>query len=303
LTLENRVGTPRRPDAADELCDQLLRALERERDRGGAYQPLSLRCLAERLDPRPSPALLNKATGKRSFQGRVVSVRRQNLDSPVALVEDLELLAGSHLVLEFLLRTLRTSSNQAFSVAQLKAKTSSKLQKPLQAALDRQIEENRLPPTVGWITVNRSKKLFLLTDVRLARDCDGQVPWPFGSSARAAPGPGISEQVHDQEGSESLLEQEVFSDSQQVPFAQAFDRAFQELDRQGGGPNLVSLVDLRRALAVSRETFDEELRRLRLSGRYGLSAAEGRFGLRAEEQQAGVLEDGTLLLYVSRKSS
>ena len=39
-----------------------------------------------------------------------------------------------------------------------------------------------------------------------------------------------------------------------------------------------------------------------LAGRYSLSAAEGRHGLTPEEREAGILEDGTLLLYVSRKT-
>ena len=36
-------------------------------------------------------------------------------------------------------------------------------------------------------------------------------------------------------------------------------------------------------------------------GRYGLSAAEGRHGLSRQEHDAAIMEDGALLLYVSRK--
>jgi hypothetical protein len=293
---------PRRADAADELCIQLLASLEHERARGSARYPLSLRSLANSLDPPPSDALLIKAIGKRSFQSRIVAARQRDLDSPVALVEDAEALARSGLVVEFLLHTLRTNSNQAFSVAQLRARTSGKLQKAFQAALSQQMEENGLPPTVGWITINRSKKLFLLADVHASGEREGQPGWPLRPDKEAdAETP--SEPARDSKPIPPRDDHKHFAASQEVPFAQAFDRAFQELDRQGGGPNLVSLVDLRRALPVGRQRFDEELHRLRLSGRYGLSAAEGRFGLRAEEQQAGILEDGTLLLYVSRKST
>jgi hypothetical protein len=290
----------RRKDSADQLCQELLGSLERARGRGPEYYPLSLRSLAGGLDPRPPDLLVSKAAGKRSFDSRIVTVRRRNLDSPVALVEDLELLAGSGLVLEFLLKTLGTDSNQAFSIAQLKARTSSKLQKAFQLALTRQVEENRLPPMVGWISIHRSRKLFFLADVHVAGERPSPSAWPSRGQPMFVPQPDTE---HDGEAAPLPNGGQRALDSQGLSFVQAFDCAFQELDRQAGGPNLVSLLDLRRALAVSREQFDQELRRLRLSGRYGLSAAEGRFGLRAEEQQAGLLEDGTLLLYVSRKSS
>lgn len=85
-------------------------------------------------------------------------------------------------------------------------------------------------------------------------------------------------------------------------FPSRFDAAFADLDRQKGSHNLVSLVDLRRALACfTREQFDAGLRELRLAGRYGLSAAESVHGVRPEERAAGVEEAGTLLLHVSKK--
>jgi hypothetical protein len=85
-------------------------------------------------------------------------------------------------------------------------------------------------------------------------------------------------------------------------FAAAFEAAFGRLDRQEGSHNFVSLVDLRRALdAWPREAFDRGLRGLRVDGRFDLAGAENLGGLRAEEREAGILEAGSLLLYVSRK--
>jgi hypothetical protein len=68
-----------------------------------------------------------------------------------------------------------------------------------------------------------------------------------------------------------------------------------------GGHNFVSLAELRAALPMPRDLFDRGLQQLRSAGSYGLSSAEGRHGLTAEEQAAAIVEDGTLLLYVSRK--
>ena len=53
---------------------------------------------------------------------------------------------------------------------------------------------------------------------------------------------------------------------------------------------------------MSTDVFNAELRKLRVAGRYTLSAAEGRHGISPEEHAAGIVEDGSLLLYVSRKA-
>ena len=88
-----------------------------------------------------------------------------------------------------------------------------------------------------------------------------------------------------------------------MDFVHLFDETFARLDRERGGHNHVSLVDLRRALALDRPAFDAVLQDLRRSARYTLSAAEGRHGLHAEEQEAGIHEDGALLLFVSRRET
>jgi hypothetical protein len=84
-------------------------------------------------------------------------------------------------------------------------------------------------------------------------------------------------------------------------FGRLFDEAFARLDQQRGSHNLVSLVKLRQEVPVERMTFDTELHRLRRAGRYTLTTSEARHGISHEEQEAGIVEDGTLLLFVSRK--
>jgi hypothetical protein len=60
-------------------------------------------------------------------------------------------------------------------------------------------------------------------------------------------------------------------------------------------------VKLRQQVPVEREHFDEELNRLRRANRYTLSAAESRHGVSEEEREAGIVEHGSLLLFVSRR--
>jgi hypothetical protein len=274
--------------AAAELAEEMIRLLEAQRRLGPPSYPLTVRRLIE-LGTRHAPvAQIDKAIGKRSFQKRVVIARAKNREAPIVLASDLEALAGSRLLLEFMLHSLRTPSNQAFSAAQLKAKTSRKLQQSFQTALDRQIEEGSLPPTVGWITISRTKKLFLLADLHMGRQESGVTTLrPTAPPSIRAEGPSAGDRLPVTDPAS--------------PFAQAFDRAFDELDRRAGAHNFVSLVDLRAALPMAREAFDGELQELRRAGRYGLSAAEGRHGLSPEEQDAAIVEDGTLLLYVARK--
>jgi hypothetical protein len=261
-------------DAATALAEELIRHLETRRRLGPLSYPLTVAQLMQLVNRGAGPAPFPKAIGKRSFQNRVVIARAKNPDAPIALASDLEALASSTLLLEFMLKSLRTSSNQAFSAAQLKAKTSRKLQPAFQAALVRQMDNGYLPPSVGWITINRSKRLFLLADLHVGR----------------------------QRSDSPARQPSVVPSIPASPFAEAFGSVFDELDRRAGGHNFVSLVDLRARLPMAREAFDGELQKLRLAGRYGLSSAEGRHGLTPEERAAAIMEDGSLLLYVSRKT-
>lgn len=275
-----------RGDLATELAEELIRHLESQRRLGPPAYPLTVGHLIEQTHRDAPPAQFTKAIAKRSFQNRVVIARAKNREAPLALASDLETLAGSRLLLEFMLKSLRTPSNQAFSAAQLKAKTTRKLQSAFQTALARQIETESLPPTVGWITINRTKKLFLLVDLHVGRQ-DADATFDIAAGGRPAR---LSEPPRN-------VELEPAS-----PFAEAFERAFEELDRRAGAHNFVSLVDLRARLPMAREAFDSGLQNLRLAGRYGLSSAEGRHGLTPEERDAAIIEDGILLLYVSRKT-
>ena len=86
-----------------------------------------------------------------------------------------------------------------------------------------------------------------------------------------------------------------------VDFAARFEEAFARLDGRHGGHNHVNLVELRQAVPVDRAIFDAGLQQLRRAGRYSLSAAEGRHGLEAAGRDAAIHEDGSLLLFVSRR--
>jgi hypothetical protein len=263
--------------AAAVLAEKMVQRLRALRALVSDSYPVTLKRLAELTDPAAATkVILDAVNPQRKAFSQYALVARKDLLAPVALREDEPLLAASPLLLEFLLEATRTPGSHAASVAKLKGKVTSKLKDGFQKAVQRQIDEGTLPPTVAWVMMNRAKTLLLLKDLHAG----GRTTLPAGPATIepkvAAVGP--------------------------LDFANAFTVAFEQLDRRVGGHNFVSLVELRRMLSMDREQFDRELRKLRLAGKYSLSAAEGRHGISPEEHDAGILEDGTLLLYVSRKS-
>jgi hypothetical protein len=264
---------PRKPEV--QLAEDLLQVLKAQRDRGGNAYPLALSELVRLTDPQAPAKRVKQALGKEPFKSQAVLAFPRQADTPLALAEDLDWLAGSPLLLEAVLRAARTANNQAFAPAGLKTKVAAALRQPFVDACALHVAAGTLPPAVGWMWIGKKQYLFLLKDVH---------PTPTGpiSPPPSPPEPQLA--------------------AAPVDFEPAFDAAFQRLDRGRGGHNFVSLVDLRQAVQAGREAFDAGLRRLRIAGRYTLSAAEGRHGTTPEERAAGITEDGALLLYVSRKS-
>jgi hypothetical protein len=165
---------------------------------------------------------------------------------------------------------------QAFPLKDLKKPLAKPVQTAFEEAVNRRLDSGALPDTVGTLWI-KTRHLFLTRDVQT----------PHSAPAALKPSAAEPDRRPPEAGAPS-------------PFADQFDAAFERLDRQSGGRNFLSLVDLRRTLAAPRETFDAELFRLRQAGRYSLSAAEGRHGITPEERAAGIPEEGSLLLFVSR---
>src|SRR5439155_13944366 len=93
-------------DAAAALAEELIRRLASQRHRGPAAYPLTVGQLQELVKEAATPAQSANAIGKRAFQNRVVIARAKDRGAPIALAGDLEALAGSRLLLEFMLQSL-----------------------------------------------------------------------------------------------------------------------------------------------------------------------------------------------------
>jgi hypothetical protein len=272
---------PPKKKPAEELSEKLVQGLMEQRERGPDAYPAPLHYLVERTGLAPAQRLLTQALGKEPFRSQAVVALPKRPESPVALADDRERLLATPRLLHLVLAMARTTDNQAVSAIDLARKLPRGLQVDFRAAVNRQVSEKTLPDELGVLVVKKKPLLFLLADINA-----GSLPVPPSSLPRPVTPP---------------------SEPKPVPppqdFAHLFDEAFVRLDREGGGHNHVSLVELRRAVPVERARFDAELQQLRRSGRYSLSAAEGRHGLRAEEQDAAIHEDGSLLLFVSRRET
>jgi hypothetical protein len=280
LYLQRFPPPPPRKKPAEELSEKLVQALHHQRERGGDVYPLPLDRLFELTGTTAAPAVRKQALGKEPFHTQALLALPKLPNSLVALAEDRQRLMESPLLLRGMLEATRTADNQAVAVADLVKKLPKTFHIDFRDAVNRQVRERILPEGIGALFHKKEVLLFLLAD--LGRDAE--------RPSAVVP-------------TRCVGTREDASRSPTVDFAARFEEAFARLDREHGSHNHVSLVELRRAVPMDRTGFDAGLQQLRRAGRYSLSAAEGRHGLHAEEQEAGIAEDGSLLLFVSRRET
>ena len=231
---------------------------------------------------------MKEATALPPFAGRVLYAAPRDPAAPVALAEDRDALLSSPALLEYAVQAVRKPDHQAVPLTDLKKKITKPLQAAFEAAVVARVAAGAPPsPTVGRLYVRKKPHFFLLSDVATASASGRRQP-PDGATS---PATAFTHQGTDAPRSPAAAD-----------FAALFDAEFDRLDRQKGSHNLVSLLDLRPAVATERAAFDAGLHQLRRAGRYTLSTAEGRHGVSPEERAAGLVEDGALLLFVSKKT-
>src|SRR5438552_4390466 len=146
---QREFAMPKGKDAAIELAENLVHALQAQRPLGPPAYPATLHRLIELAEPQAAPELVDKALNRKPFKDAVVLAMKKEPAAPVALRQDLEQLAGSPQLLEFVLERLCTPAHPIWPVAKVKAQVDSKLRPAFEAALWRQIQERTLPATVG----------------------------------------------------------------------------------------------------------------------------------------------------------
>jgi len=410
----------KKPDPIADLSAKLLQALGQQRVLGPASYPLTLARLGELADAAAPPELVLQASKKKPFHGKVLLVQPKDVNTPLALLGDLEQLARSHLLLEYVVSSVCTPAAPTIDPAKLKTKVPAKLKPAFAAAVTRAVQENALPASIGIVTVKNKPHLhwkqwplprdpvevlaeglvralqarkqagaypatvrqladgisaaqlkqavahpiFAAAVVLGTKDIEGPAALADDRAALAGSAlllttaftrskPGSAQALSAAELKKQVAPALVpsfvaavtarleagelpagfgrvwrhsagkkdwllfaLADAGSVPpalaevaapppvdFAAQFEEQFTQLNRAAGGHNLISLVELRRAVPVDRATFDAELLQLRRAGLFVLKLAEGRHGVSPAEQEAGIVEDGRLLLYVARKLS
>jgi hypothetical protein len=262
---------PPRP-LAEVLAERWLGDLRAQRDRG--TYPVVLTELLQGADPRVTRTVP-------AFAEATVTAGVSGAVTLVALAEDRDRLLSDGRLLEAAVQAVTSPDNQAVPLPGVKKKVTKELQGAFVERLERLVVEGKLPSGIGSLRISSKPYLFLAAHVGAP-----QPPAPPKPPPEPEPEPAPA----------------VVAPEPLVDFGRMFDSAFERLDREKGAHNLVSLVQLRQEVPVDRGTFDRELQQLRRAGRYSLSGAEGRHGLSAEEREAGIPEEGSLLLFVSRRA-
>jgi hypothetical protein len=282
---------------AEVLAERLIQEIRARRERGGAAYPVRLAKFFQETVAEAEAKYLKTAMKLPAFREQAIVVAtigpKIRPDGLVALAADSDVLQLSEGFLEALLDLIADPANQLMTPAELKNTVAADWRTAFETSLERRIETRTLPHTIGCLRHKKKPLLFLIRELFAGTECL-ESRATESRQARPDDGPSMVTQP---------TSAPVMAATPPFDFAVAFDAAFQRLDRKKGSHNFVSLVDLRRETAMERPIFDVELRKLRLAGRYTLSAAEGRHGICPEERAAGIEEDGALLLYVSRKLS
>lgn len=259
---------PLPPGPEEVFADHLVEELERAKGEGS--YPLPLVSLLARTRPKVNAKVRAAALKHLALQGRLALAGKKEV-LPVALAEDFDLLARSDALLLALVDLARTAKKHCLKVSDLAAKVEGDWKQLVQEAVSARVETGQVPAGLGALHGDRGAVfLFRLEDIIGARAAPAVEPL-----AKETMGPG--------------------------EFAAEFEAAFARLDRRLGGHNYVSLVDLRREVPVDRTVFDRGLQELRRAGHFVLGSAEGRGGIGPEEREAGLVEHGALMLYVSRR--
>lgn len=230
--------------------------------------------LAEAGHPRTAAVEVTKARALRNHLTLTVTTTASEDAAERALVGFVEdakgILASPQLLVE-LLQEARDTTNQLFTLSQLREKLFSEDQEAFETHWSEAIGERRLPEGIGSLQTNGKSLLFFLNDIV-------QAPPDHASDEPPPPSAPLRER---------LLE------------------AFDELDVAGGRRNYVTLFDLRNRLPdVGRDGFDAAVKELRREWILTLDPAEGRHERLPEQVlAAGIMDQSSLLVYAARRDA
>ena len=309
------------------LPKRLLEVLRSQKLHAPAGYPLTIRQLAELGDRTPDAEAAAAVMGKTFVEAAIVAAPQVKklssadlkalMEARVALREDIDLLAGSPELLTRALRDSRRDKDLAFTIEELVKASLGNWDKDLKQRFAHlaaeKLASGSAPETMGWITKNGKSLLFFREDMfprshRIGKQAGqaevGSPRVPAAPDSAQTSGVGLATSRLNPSSASDLSKAGDSSKAVDEHFAAKFEDAFRRLDGEKGSYNFVSLLDLRRALSdYSREQFDRGLKLLRQARRYRINVGEGRSGVSPEQQEAAIIEDGTIHSSVSRIKS
>lgn len=274
-----------KPEAV--LSQKLVAALRSlKADEPGSY-PTTFSHLCSRVGPEAGILVAGRAASLAPYSAEVITAFPTAVDSPIGLAEDVQQIAESPLLLPVLLPKHIKPEQQVVSVTAL-AKTKglhAAVQPFVEAAVERMIASNSLPPALGALKISRKWNLFFQKDVVRS----GATGSDTSGSVKSQP--------------ETSVSNSVATVPQKGSFADDFVAAFEKLDRESSFRNYLKLLDLRRQLPdYDRSEFDRGILDLCRQRLFGLEGSDGStVKLTEEERSAGIMDGGSLLVYCRRR--
>jgi len=136
------------------LRERLLDGLKALRDEPG-YPPTLARLLQKEAEGT-SAALIEKVLADKAFKSKVVLAVPDNRESPVALKDDEEKLAGSPVLLELVVHLLSTPEKPLHPLAKIAGKLDKSIREAFAKSVEQRIQEKTLPKTL-WAEEVKSK--------------------------------------------------------------------------------------------------------------------------------------------------
>lgn len=286
---------------AAKLAARLLRVLESQRDLGDGAYPTPFARLADLAGLKWASPAARKAIGHPSLVAKLVVAgagKAPHPDAPVLLAPDA--VAWSPAILRFAFTQSKKPAGRskvvalAFTPDLLAKQVHADLRQSFAAQLAERLRREDLPAGYAWLP-SEPPLIFQAGDVRPGE--------PFRVAGAEATAPASRD--HHAPGATTAPEP-VAEPAREEPtrdFAEAFRAAFDAIDHRNRGTNSVRLLDLRNELGdFDRHRFDAGLRQLRVAREFALDSHEGLHRpLTPEERAAGIAEQGSLLVYVSRR--
>lgn len=151
---------PPRP-MVEQIAGRLLATLNAQGRPGSPEFPLTVKRLLELTEVHSAGTNTKRALASPAFTDGVVVAVKKDPDSPVALRQDVDALAASPRLLDFVLHRVCSEERPVCPLDRVTARLDLDVRGAFTETVARQLEEQSLPPDVGTLTLKGGPALYL----------------------------------------------------------------------------------------------------------------------------------------------